>query len=366
MTERQQSAEPTRARRVLYLLIGNLIMFGGAFTLGELATRWYIQGSAGSALASLVGRPDRAGGVTDGWLIRDAELGYRLNPRQTGVSSIGIRHADIEVPKRDGLFRFVVLGDSVAWDTSGFVTLMRQRSTEIRPGAVEVINGAIPGYTTYQERRLFERDLVETSPDLVVLQYCLNDNHRFLHQLNESGRWLITPEAERVLVPGWLGPIGTLVRSSYLLLEIRVRLLAMTSGSSGQYPWDTDPGFAAAWQDATWGDVETHLRAIQMSARRVGARFAIVAVPLEAQLDARWLDRDRAYTLKPQRRLVALGDKLDIPVLDLHSTFLAAGDQRLYSDGIHLTPSGHELAAGAILRFIKDRRLAEAVPPALR
>ena len=56
-----------------------------------------------------------------------------------------------------------------------------------RVGAVEVVNAAIPGYTTHQERLLFESGLDDARPELVLLQYCLNDNHRFLHRFDAQG-----------------------------------------------------------------------------------------------------------------------------------------------------------------------------------
>ena len=44
--------------------------------------------------------------------------------------------------------------------------------------------------------------------DLVVLQHCLNDNHRLLHQVGPDGGRLYTPEARRAMVAGGGGRGG--------------------------------------------------------------------------------------------------------------------------------------------------------------
>jgi hypothetical protein len=192
------------------------------------------------------------------------------------------------------------LANSVAWDLEGFVALLRERLAQRDPGRVEVINAAIPGYTTYQERHLLERDLLPLHPDLVVLQYCLNDNHRFLHRLNNNGRWLLTPEAERVIVSDRFGPLSTLLKSSYLFLELRVQFFGLTRRFRDKAVWRYDPGVAAAWQPATWLDTEEHLRAMRDRTFETGARLAVVAVPLEAQLQPDVLDRYGPETTRPQ------------------------------------------------------------------
>ncbi|MGH9386782.1 MAG: SGNH/GDSL hydrolase family protein [Vicinamibacterales bacterium] len=350
---------PLTLKRVAFAVVANLLAFSVLSAIGELATRWYMEGSVSAALRSFVTSQasDDATRVS-GWLVSDADLGYKLNPASAGVNSLGIRHDEIADVKPDGLFRVIVLGDSVAWGEDGFVKLLRDRFNRVHYGPVEVINAAIPGYTTYQERTLLERDLLRHRPDLVILQYCLNDHHRFLHMLNETGRWLVTPDAERVLVPQGQGPLTTLMRSSYLLLELRLRLFALMPRSVTQFPWETDHNVAPAWQDHTWSDFEAHVQAMRDSLARLDARFAVVAVPLESQLQQTFLDRDADYTLKPQRTLAEICRRLSVPFLDLHPVFVSNRKLSLYKDGLHLKPAGHELMAEHILAFLERDKLA--------
>lgn len=346
-------------KTVLFTVIVNGIVLTVMCAVAEFGLRWRLEGSARAAFTSFFTTPESDGdGGRPTWLVYDRALGYKLNPSNPGINSLGIRHGDIPPDKPPALFRVVVLGDSVAWEDAGFVGLLRKRFGSIRAGPVEVINAAVPGYTTYQERVLLERDLLAVKPDLVIVQYCLNDNHRFLHKLNKSGRWLITPEAERVLDPEGHGPLVTLLRSSRVLVEIRLRLLASRFFSRSRFPWDLRADLAAAWQDETWPDVEEQLRVMHDRSNALGARFAVVAVPWEPQLRQDLLDRDRSYTLKPQRKLQEICARLNVPLLDLYQAFLANRDRAPFRDGMHLTAAGHEIVVRQLLEFLQREKLA--------
>ena len=349
-----------RARRttLLFAIVANVLAAIVLFAFGEFAIRWRHEGSARAAVASFTAKHVDDSPGQQRWLVHDDALGYKLNPADPGVSSLGIRHREIPPDKPPGLFRVVVLGDSVAFDTDGFVTLLRNRSGAIRTGEVEVVNAAIPGYTTYQERTLLERDLLAVKPDLVILQFCLNDNHRFLHMLTKSGKWLITPEAERVVEPEGQGPLARVLQSSQLIREVRLRLLNGL-GFPNRFPWDSRADFAAAWQDRTWPDVEEHVRAMHDLLSALGARFAVIAVPFEPQFQQKLLERDKDYTLKPQRKLSEICARLEVPLLDLYKAFLAKRDRALFRDGIHLTPAGHEMVAEQLLEFLTRERLTK-------
>jgi lysophospholipase L1-like esterase len=351
-------AQPSGAKKAVFLVVANLLVASFVFVIGEFAMRWRLEGGPVAGLRSLfVSRASPGYAGTDTWLVHDEQLGYKLNPAKEGVNSLGIRHGEISPQKPEDLFRVVVLGDSVAWDADGFVSLLRERLSRSPVRPVEVINAAIPGYTTYQERRLLERDLLPLKPDLVILQYCLNDNHRFLHLLNEAGNWLITPEAKRALTPEGSGVVAGLMRSSYLLLGIRVRLLAQRALPRSEFPWEHRPDFCVAWQDWTWPEFAEHLLAMRDQLANLDARLAVVMVPFEPQLSEKLLALDRTYTLKPQRMMEETCRRTHTPLLDLHAPFIRNRHRELFRDGIHLTPAAHELVARELLDFLDRERL---------
>ncbi len=85
-------------------------------------------------------------------------------------------------PKPKGVFRVVVLGDSVPNDRELRFSERFPRRLEALLAArapagakVEVVNVSCDGYNTLQEVRLFEKVGVTYEPDLVVVGYVLND-----------------------------------------------------------------------------------------------------------------------------------------------------------------------------------------------
>lgn len=352
---------------VVALAATNLLSLLALGFLGEMAARWHTEGSLRLAMASIIGRRSPLASYdTANWIVPDPELGYKLNPANPGINSFGVRHPPINPIKPVGAFRLVVLGDSVAWDTNGFVDILRAELEHRSTGSIEVINASVPGYTTYQERRFFERDLARLSPDLIVLEYCLNDNHQFLHFLNGNGRWLIMPEVARTFPSDDPNFLQRVASSSYLWFEVQQRLLSFKLAPHSRFPWEDRPDLRTAWIDATWTATREHLIALRRATEQFGGRFVVVAVPIELQLRPDLLAADRSYVLKPQTRLQAICEEVGIPFLDLFPAFAAhdAGDA-LFRDGLHLAPTGHALAAVGIERFLAAQRLlpGKSFPP---
>lgn len=348
-------------KKLIFIVVANVIVLSLLFAVGEFAVRWRVRGGPVEAIQTFwdsarensARRPSK-----NNWLIADPVIGYTLNPANEKVSSLGVRHRDLPAEKAEGEFRVIFLGDSVSWDQDGFVAIARQRFGELRDGPVEVINAAIPGYTTYQERMLLERNLIGLNPDLVVLQYCMNDNHKFLHTLDERGGWLLTPEAQGMMIPGEEGWFGRFLRSSYLVTKLRMHLYALIPASRVPFAWEPREDVSAAWRDETWPDYETHVTAMRDRLNRINARFCIVIVPFAPQLEPAPLYLDKQYTLKPQRKITEICGRLGVPVLDVTDIFIENREKILYRDAIHLNPLGHQLIAEQLLAFLKREGLA--------
>lgn len=340
--------------RFAQIVGANFLVFVLLFALAELAYRIYRDGVPGAFvnLAENFGAAPNSNLGTHNWVIGDAVIGYRLNPNQPGVNRLSIRGGDVAIPKPPGLFRLIVLGDSIPWDNPGFVRIMSDRLSQT--GTIEVINASVPGYTTYQELMFLKTYLLDTSPDLVILTYCLNDNYKFLHRFNENGQMLWTAEAEESLQVNSV--FGAFVSRSYILTKLKLGFAAFNRPRvASQFPWDNREDFNAAWKDESWAPNETYLAEMADVLARRGSRFAIVVFPFEPQLDERYLTADYAYTLKPQTKLKTICDRYRVPCLDLFPTFRDYRRQgaKLFRDGIHLTPAGHDVAAATILDFVR-------------
>jgi lysophospholipase L1-like esterase len=217
---------------------------------------------------------------TGNWVIYDPELGYRLNPARPTINSRSIRGPDITVPKPSGVFRVVVLGDSITAAQPGFVD---EPSDQLkRRGVIEVINASTPGYTSYQELTFFKRYLVDTDPDLVIWAYCLNDNHKFLHRFDEQAHMLWTDEARASLgINTWWDWV---VSRRYVLTAIRIGLIRPPDSSS-MFPWEAREDFNTAWKDYSWLFYEEHLREMIELLKPRRARLAIIIFPYSAHAE---------------------------------------------------------------------------------
>lgn len=352
---RPKRLERLSTRRLVALLLGNLVVFAVLFAALELGVRMWRDGIGGAFSRIFDGEPTPYSTVGTGkWVVSDPELGYRLNTE----NPLSIRGPMVAVPKPSGLFRIVVLGDSIPFDRSGFVASLTERLGH--PGAVEVINASVPGYTSYQELLFLKRYLLQTEPDLVIWVYCLNDNHKFLHRFDEEAHMLLTPEAEESLAirSRW----DWIVSRSYVLSSFRIALLARQqhkAAARAEFPWEGRPDFNIAWKDYSWSFYEGHLKEMREQLQRHGSRLAVVVVPFEPQLQLRTM-RDRLdYILSPQRHLSELCRKHGVACLDLFPPFEHAYDNgsKLFRDGIHLNQEGHRLAEAEIFRFLNQQHL---------
>jgi lysophospholipase L1-like esterase len=339
-------------RRLVAILAAQVALFVLLLLGAETAVRCMREGGFFRGLVSFGGsRPVDPG--TRGFFVHDEELGYRLNPEQEGFNSLSFRGPEPIPEKSPGRTRLLVVGDSVAWDVGGFVELLAGDLER-----VEILNAAIPGYTTHQERVFLERLLGPIRPDVVLLEYCLNDNHRFLHRLTEDGGWLVTPEARAALLPEGNGLLARIARRSYLAVEINKMLLTRARDRGEKHPWESQADFGPAWRPETWPAVREEIRAIHRLAREAGAKLLVMAVPYEPQLDAQLLERERAYVLDPQARLAAICAEDLIPFLDLAPAFEAhlrePQASRLFRDRVHLTPAGHVLAERVLLEWLVE------------
>ena len=85
---------------------------------------------------------------------------------------------DVSLKKSAGKYRIVVLGDSIAAGLSlrrGFMTPFPEKLEQLLKPHGEVLNFGVDGYGTIQEARLLETKALKFDPDLIILQYCMND-----------------------------------------------------------------------------------------------------------------------------------------------------------------------------------------------
>ena len=349
-----------RAVRILALLLVNAALLIAVFAVAEIGYRIHRNGCAG-AFASFLDDVPYSNLGTSNWVIYDEDIGFRLNPAREKFNAFSVRHGEIAVPKPDGVYRVLFLGDSVTWAKDGFVA--RVRESLGGRGRIEVINAGVPGYTSYQEVLFYKKYLAPVAPDLVVWVYCLNDNHKFLHRFDEKAKMLWTAEAEETLKIRSFG--DRVVSRSYLLTRLRVALAAKDEADrkrSHRFFWEGRVDFNIAWKDESWPFHEEQLLELRRVLLGQNAKLAVVAVPYEPQFLYRSRTKDFDYVVKPQRKLKELCERYRVPYADLFSAFAAEYDaeRSLYKDGVHLNEQGHRLAGREMLGFLSEHDLIPA------
>jgi len=112
-------------------------------------------------------------------------LRYELVPggkfSATSINSDGFRGADYQIPKAPGTFRIIMVGDSETLsvklpdkDTLPYQleALLNKSSQGIN---YQVLNFGVEGYCTFQELEMLKTKGLKYEPDLIILNYCLND-----------------------------------------------------------------------------------------------------------------------------------------------------------------------------------------------
>ncbi len=300
------------------------------------------------------------------WAIYDPDLLYRGNPRAGELNSNGLRDHPMGPPT--DRFRVLFLGDSVGYcgdtvDDTFVGHLRKELHRDPAYAEVEVINASMKGYSTYQELVYLKKYRLKFRPDVVGVQFCLNDLHKFLTSFRvENGQ----------LVPGTYGHNQEAIEQarswprrmaskSYLLVWLKTNV----SVAAKVLEWQAERGFSfdynsvmrLAWQDKPWQEIEKYFREMRNVGRQNRISVFVVGVPLAVQYRADYLARDRDYVLKPQAKLREICETLGISFYDLYPEM---NTELFAQDGTHLNRRGRELVGHRIASFLIHARLVES------
>lgn len=290
------------------------------------------------------------------WAEYEPEIGYRGNPKFPGYNSEGFH--DQEIGPKGDRFRILVLGDSVAVggdspeDTfPAYIEANLKKDPSLPP--LEVINVSVRGYTNYQELLFLKKYGLQYQPDALLVQFCLNDLHRFLHSFRiENG----------TIVPGTYhfsteamqeaSGLGKLARESQLLtwLTSKLTIVGAVLGSkiSGQPEYVHAVDIGLAWRDEKWPDMERQIAEMQQIAGARGIPILMTVAPPKIQYAAKYLEMDKQFLLSPQRRLREICARLGIPFYDLYPDLNA----ERFRDSIHFDKQGRQIVGERLALFL--------------
>ncbi|HEX6902218.1 MAG TPA: SGNH/GDSL hydrolase family protein [Thermoanaerobaculia bacterium] len=328
-----------RKLRKLFVILAVLLV------AGEIAARVWdgFHGGTGSLYDFIVaGAPGRRFKLRSGVAVtvpeRYGDIRYSFNRE-------GYRDDD---PAPGPGRRIVLLGDSVSFglgvDQDGiYAALLERRLREELRQPWEVINLAIFAYNTADELQALEEDGLKRRPELVLLQFYMND---FSIPAGAGG-----PPPP----PPSLGQRLTALKNRLLFQSAFYRRLHQAGTGltfhlfhdlrRSRFPETlnaAEPRDKLAYLKATPDDriaAFRKIREIHRLARENGARLLIVLSPDEVQLFDRRYDGINARFRDFCRRE-------GIDLFDPLPALRAAPDPvRLFNDGVHYSPEGHALLA---------------------
>jgi len=280
-----------------------------------------------------------------GWALRPGYQSREVWGFEFRVNRLGFRGPELEEKKPDGVYRVLVLGDSVVMgaalpEEALAASKLAELLSAAHPGRkIEAINGGVGGYDIKEERQLLLEDGLQLSPDAVVLVFCVNDvpgvgigeQVNPLRDVWAPGKaWLVKESALALFIQSLYEQIG---------LKREGRL-------SDRLAADRSPSTQARI-DQGWREYESELGQMVKAGEAQGAGFVLVAVPHAAQ----FIDQRKRFL--PQKRLAAMARRLNIAFIDLAPDFAAqASLPYVFPDPVHPNANGQKIMAERIAQVL--------------
>ena len=296
-------------------------------------------------------------------------LNYVANPIHPEHNRMGYRGNAITLPKPEGVFRIVTLGGSTTYSTgtspeeSYPALLQRTLRQDYGYTQVEVINGGMSGYSSWENFVNFAFRVLELEPDMIIVYAAVNDvvarefganncyrGHNEMRGLN-IGRGLWT-EQNQPLSPSAL----------HRMIGIRMGLIAN--------PLDLQSAFhtvnvlckpdPADWTlaDRVEANVpiyfERNLRNLLLVAQGndVTPIVSTWSYYVEAERPDHWVEAIEQHNDITRQ----LADELDVPLYDLAEN-LPVDAEFWEIDGIHLVTKGTREQANQYAKFLDESGL---------
>lgn len=264
---------------------------------------------------------------------------------QGASNRLGYRDTDHPIAKPPGVYRIVVLGDSIAAglkverfeDTFPPILqgLLRQAGVN-----AEVINLAVSGYNTQQEVETLKDKGLQYRPDLVLVAYSLTDRER------------MDGDILKTLLEAELHKGGSTARANPLLIHsalyrfVHYRVLAPRPTATGE-----DPTLKASLALVSGDTVADYCGVLSGLSKENGFQVMIAVFP-------RLVRNFHTYRFADQHRYVAdLSAKYGFHNLDLLDTMARCREtspEPIGADNWHPSAAGHRCAAAAMARTILD------------
>jgi lysophospholipase L1-like esterase len=262
-------------------------------------------------------------------------------------NSLGFRDVEHAVAKPAGVYRIVVLGDSIAMGlhvdrTEDIFPRVLERELNRHGLAAEVINLAVSGYNTQQEVEMLEEKGLRYRPDLVLLAYTLSSRE---HIDGDILKTLLEEEQHR---KGGVSA-ARVDASPYLMSSAIYRLVRFRVLAHRPPPPDPQQSLAMVSADT----VAEYFGVLDRLADEHHFEVLVAVIPRFVRAFSRYhLGAQHAYAL-------GLAEQHGFAAVDLIGAFdrcRNAASEPIELDNFHPSAYGHRCAAEALADVILERR----------
>ena len=276
----------------------------------------------------------------------DVDLIWRLKHRLNGplaTNELGFRDNPYNI---NADYKILLLGDSVSWgDGVGMkqsypFLLEEMLNKRYSEKTFEIINSAVPGYSTFQQLTYLKKYGLKLKPDIIIHQFCLNDIvQRFKVLFEYGGDNIYLGIDTRNSIQGFQ---GWMVNNSRAY-ETVIRYLINFQKNKQEYAVKNlsnnklSPELMEAWKITL-----NEINEISLIAKKENIQYLLLVAPYRYQL------KDPDNTNQPQVRLKGFAKKNNLVFYDLLDPFYL--NQELYGvslfdDSSHFSVKGHILTA---------------------
>jgi len=263
--------------------------------------------------------------------------------KPVSINALGLRGAEVAIPKPAGLKRVVCFGDSITfgYGAGDEETYAYRLGRLLEERHAEVVNAGVTGFTSHQVRRLVHRLLPRLQADVATICIGWNDGNR---------RYADDREYERRLhmVMAVEGPLDHLFL--YRTMKAAYARAFALRGLDGR------KGSAQLGRRATLEQYRENLAAIVAECRANGTQPVFIALPRRKRPGEVLPEPAYAKAFAEESRT------LDVPLLSSGELGLDAtveSNDADFIDLLHLSPAGNERMAELLAQQLIAKRLIE-------
>ena len=277
------------------------------------------------------------------------------------INSAGFRDYEYSFLKEKSTYRIVLLGDSMTFGPAVAMEdlypkvlerLLNERASSRAWDVqkIEVLNFSVPGYNTIQEYEYLRTKIISYEPDLIILNFFMNDVVALNGQVSSHIKSL-TSVARSGLCNKIMNTFYCIGSKSYFAqyLLSHVAVLARRAGVRQGYISD----FKGAYDDENenWQECRKFLLKTKKIAKDNNASFMVVIIPFLSDLND-------SHPLKKEIAIInnfCLANGID--ALNLFPYFYGYKAQSLWINPINGHPNATACAvmAGAVNKYIVEK-----------